>query len=114
MDNLLRIKHTVVSTSLMEYKDFIYKPNLKKITGTVSSVRLDSILAVAFKGSRSKLSGLITGGKVFVNSKSILSNSYLLKENDIVSVRGFGKFIFKGVTNQTKKGRYSVEIQLYQ
>lgn len=114
MDNLLRIKHTVVSTSLMEYKDFIYNPNLKKITGTVSSVRLDSILAVAFKGSRSKLSGLITGGKVFVNSKSILSNSYLLKENDIVSVRGFGKFIFKGVTNQTKKGRYSVEIQLYQ
>lgn len=114
IDQLTRIKHTVVYATLIENKNFNYKPNLKPITGTVSSVRLDSILALAFKGSRSSLSGLIAGGKVFVNSKNILSNSYILKENDIVSVRGYGRFIFDGVINQTKKGRYSVRVLLYQ
>lgn len=114
IDQLTRIKHTVVSASLIEIQDFNYKPNLKPITGTVSSVRLDSILAVAFKGSRSSLSGLIAGGKVFVNGKNILSNSYNLKDNDIISVRGYGKFIFAGITNRTKKGRYSIKVLLYQ
>lgn len=111
---LSRVKHTVVSASLIDKKDFVYRPNLKEIKGTVSGIRLDSILAVAFKGSRSRLQGLISGGKVFVNSKNVLSNSYVLKENDIVSVRGYGKFIFSEILNKTKKGRFLVKILLYQ
>jgi RNA-binding protein YlmH len=112
-DQLVKVKHTVIRTSIIDRQDFEYKPKYKEITGTVSSVRLDSILSVAFHGSRSSLSGLIEGGKVFVNSKEVLSNSYQLKENDIVSVRGFGKFIYAGTDYQTKKGRYSVKILLY-
>lgn len=114
VDELSRIKHTVVRASLIDNQDFVYKPNLKPIMGTVTSIRLDSLLSIAFKGSRSSLSGLIAGGKVFVNGKNILSNSYILKENDIVSVRGYGKFIYSGTVNQTKKGRLSVRILLYQ
>lgn len=114
IDQLTRVKHTVVSTSLLNKQDFMYKPDLKEITGTVSTVRLDSIMALTLKGSRSSLQGLISSGKVFVNSKNILSNSYILKENDIVSVRGYGKFIFAGIVNQTKKERLLVKILLYQ
>ncbi|NLP15845.1 MAG: RNA-binding protein [Clostridiales bacterium] len=114
INELSRIKHTTVSASIIDKQDFEYKPNLKTITGTVTSIRLDSILSIAFRGSRSSLSKLIAGGKVFVNSKCILSNSHILKENDIVSVRGYGKFIYSGITNQTKKGRYLVKIFLYQ
>lgn len=114
ISELTRIKHTVVSASLIDSQDFTYKPNLKPISGTVTSIRLDSILSIAFKGSRSSLSGLIAGGKVFVNGKNILSNSYTLKENDVVSVRGHGKFIFVGENKLTKKGRLSVKILLYQ
>ena len=114
INQLTKVKHTMVSTSLIDIRDFTYKPNLKPVTGTVSSVRLDSILAVAFNGSRSSLCGLIEGGKVFVNGKNILYNSYNLKENDIVSVRGYGRFIYAGTLNQTKKGRYMVKVLLYQ
>lgn len=114
INELARIKHTMVSASLIDIQDFKYEPKLKPVTGSVSSIRLDSILAVAFNGSRSGLSGLIAGGKVFVNGRNILSNSYNLKENDIVSVRGYGRFIFAGVSGQTKKGRYSVKILLYE
>lgn len=113
VDQLIKVKHTMIKTFAIEKNDFDYKPNYKEVTGTVSSVRLDSILSVAFHSSRSSLSGLIEGGKVFVNSKVVLSNSYTLKENDIVSVRGLGKFIYVGTSYQTKKGRNSVKVLLY-
>lgn len=86
-EQLSKIKHTVVCCEEIEIKDFDYKPAFKEIVGTVSSVRLDSILSVAFQGSRSSLSGLIEGGKVYVGGKLILQNSHTLKENDVVSVR---------------------------
>lgn len=113
IDQLIKVKHTMVQSSLIDRKDFNYKPKLKEVVGTVSSVRLDSILSVAFHSSRSSLSGLIEGGKVSVGGKIIMSNSYVLKENDVVSVRGYGKFIYAGTSYQTKKGRYSVRIMLY-
>lgn len=112
-EQLTKVKHTMVSCTIIEQKDFHFQPKFTEILGTVSSVRLDSILSVAFKSSRSSLTGLIEGGKVFVGGKQILSNSYTLKENDIVSVRGMGKFVFAGTSYQTKKGRYSVKVLLY-
>ncbi len=110
---LIKVKHTMVKCMLIDRKDFIYQPNFREITGTVSSTRLDSILSVAFHSSRSSLTGLIEGGKVAVGGKIVISNSYQLKDNDIVSVRGMGKFIYSGTSYQTKKGRYSVKILLY-
>lgn len=113
LDQLNKVKHTIVRSSIIDQREFNYQPSYKEIVGTVSSTRLDSILSVAFHTSRSSLTGLIAGGKVFVNSKEILSNSYVLKENDVVSVRGLGKFKYIGTKYQTKKGRYSITILLY-
>lgn len=112
-EQLIKVKHTMVNCSIIDRRDFDYKPKLKEVIGTVSSMRLDSMIAVAFQSSRSSLSGLIEGGKVSVGGKLILSNSYTLKENDVVSVRGLGKFIYAGTSYQTKKGRYSVKLMLY-
>ncbi|HHU72648.1 MAG TPA: RNA-binding protein [Clostridiales bacterium] len=112
-DNLIKIKHTNISASIINKQDFHYEPKFKDISGTVSSIRLDSILSVAFNKSRSSLTGLIKGGKVFVNGKEVISNSYELKDNDLVSVRGHGKFLYVGTPYKTKKGRYSVKVKLY-
>ena len=80
---------------------------MEEIHGTVSSIRLDSVLSVAFHTSRSSLTGLIAGGKVYVNSKLTESNSYTLKEGDVVSVRGMGKFIFKEEFGDHKHETYN-------
>ena len=90
-----------------------YTPDFQQIKGTVSSVRLDSLLPLAFSSSRSKLSGLIEGAKVFVNGKLITSNGYQVKEGDLISVRGLGKFRFEEAGKITKKNRTSVTIQKY-
>jgi len=113
LEQLYQVKHTSVTSSLIELTNFEYKPALKEITGTVSSIRLDSIIAVALGKPRSSLKGLIEGGKVFVGGRQVLSGSHILKENDIVSVRGFGRFIYCGSLHQTKKGRYSIKVQLF-
>lgn len=112
-ETLEKIKHTQVKCSIIEKQDFQIQPKFEEIRKTVSSIRLDAIIALAFQGSRSSLSGLITGEKVFVNGKMISSNSYVLKEGDIVSVRGHGKFRFQEIQTQTKKGRTYVLLQKY-
>ncbi|MDO5293078.1 MAG: YlmH/Sll1252 family protein [bacterium] len=111
--SLTKIKHTTVSCSLKEIEEIDVTPEFQEIHGTIASARLDAIIATVFKASRSSITGLISGGKVFVNSKLIESNSYTLRENDVVSVRGYGKFIFKGINNQTKKGRLSATFLKY-
>ena len=102
-----------VMISILDEQEFQYRPKVKEIKGTVSSLRLDSLLALAFSSSRSKLVDYIENGKVFVNGKLITSNGYQIKENDIISVRGIGRFRFIENVSQTKKGRNYVVIELY-
>lgn len=64
---LTRIRHTSVKTEELPSFDIQYTPKYEELTGTVASVRLDSLLSLAFSSSRTKLSGLIEGGRVFVN-----------------------------------------------
>lgn len=113
VDNLNKVKHTTIQCSIIEDKELDIQPNFQEVRGTVSSARLDSVIALAFQSSRTSILGLIAGGKVFVDGRLVESNSYMLKEEETISVRGLGKFIYKGMQNQTKKGRYYVTILKY-
>ena len=93
--------------------DFKWEPKYEEIKETVASVRLDSLLSLAFSSSRSKLTALIEAGRVYVNGKLITSNGYHVKDNDIISVRQMGRFQYEGVLSETKKGRYYVTIDVY-
>ena len=64
-DNLTRIRHTMVTTSIIDTKDISYEPRFQELTGNVASIRLDSVLTVAFPMSRSKMTAFIENGKVF-------------------------------------------------
>lgn len=110
---LSNVRHTPVKCRLTELEGVEYVPRTEAVRGTVSSVRLDSLLPLAFLSSRSRLSGLIEGAKVFVNGKLITSNGYQVKETDLISVRGMGKFRYIGTGGKTKKKRLSVEIERY-
>ena len=113
IDEVTRIRHTSVMVTVEDNSSFSYTPDFKEIKGSVSSLRLDSLLSIAFSSSRSKLVAYIENGKVFVNGKLITSNGYQIKENDIVSVRGLGRFKYIETMSQTKKGRYYVTLHLY-
>ncbi len=112
-DNLTRIRHTTVQTKIQEPGDISYEPKYQQIKGTVPSVRLDTILSVAYPLSRSKLTAYIQAGKVFVNGKLITSNGCHLKEEDFISVRGLGRIMYEETIAATKKGRYMVTVRKY-
>jgi RNA-binding protein YlmH len=63
--------------------------------------------------SRNQATQLFNQEKVFINSKVAYKESLMLKENDIVSVRGYGKFIFSQPLRATKKGRTVAEVKIY-
>lgn len=113
LENLTRVKHTTVHASRVENAEEYPLPVLFPVTGTCSSVRLDSLISIAFQASRSSMVSYIEGGLVFVNGRLITSNGYEPKEGDIISVRGKGRFLFDGVTGQTKKGRTGVRLMRY-
>ena len=113
LNELTRIRYTSVKTERVPLCDIRYVPRYDEIRGTVASVRLDSLLALAFTGSRSKLSGLIEGAKVYVNGRLITSNGYQPEEGDIISVRGMGKFRYDGCTGRSRKNRLTVAVSKY-
>ena len=112
MEQLCRIKHTSVKVEpCFEAEDI--RPSFAHIEGSVSSERLDAVMALAFQSSRNALSNLVAGEKVFVNGRLCYSNSQILRQGDIVSVRGYGKFIYQGFLSNTKKGRLFVALNKY-
>lgn len=110
--SLTKIRRTNVYCSKVSEK-FSYIQKFQEISGTVSSVRLDSLIALAFRESRSSMVSLISSGKVFVNGRQITSNSYMLKYKDIISVRGKGKFLYEEEQGMTKKGKIKVFLKKY-
>lgn len=113
MENLTRIKNTTIQVAIENENKFSYQPNYEEIKGTIASTRLDSLLSLAYGSSRSKLVTLIETGKVYVNGKLITTNSYQIKDHEIVSVRGIGRFSYNGIISETKKGRFYVSIYKY-
>lgn len=112
-NELTRVRHTTVQAVRIEREEFDYEPRYEEIRGTVASVRLDSLLSLAWNSSRSKMAPLIEEARVYVNGKLITSNGYHVRENDIISVRGMGRFRYMGMISETKKGRCYVLVYKY-
>lgn len=110
---LTRVRHTSVRVTPVPLAEVNYTPKVEEVRGTVASVRLDSLLSLAFSQSRSRLTGLIEGAKVYVNGRLITSNGYQPEEGDIVSVRGMGKFRYEYAGGRTRKNRISIVISKY-
>lgn len=112
-DNLTKIRHTNVVCIKADGLPEEYRPERRREEYVVASERCDALLSKICKLSRGKCILLFQEKKVFVNSRQFENNSGMLREGDIVSVRGFGKFKYLGVVRETKKGRYTVAIEKY-
>ena len=80
---------------------------------TVASLRLDAVMSEAFRLARGKTQALIAAEKAQVNWNIVTNTSHLLKEGDLVSLRGFGRFRIKRIGGKTKKDRIGLEIESY-
>ena len=88
--------------------------SFKRRSITSASERLDCVLSAVLGTSRGKTDEIIKAGKASVNYTEALMPDLRLKASDVVSVRGFGKFIYLGNSGTTKKGRLKSEIDIYE
>lgn len=112
-ENLTRIKHTSVMASVTDDVSDITRPVLEDKVIQVSSVRIDAVISRVYNLSRQEALNLFPGGLVFLNGRECTENSRLLKADDIVSVRGKGKFEFSRETGLSKKGKTNCVVSIY-
>lgn len=113
IDNLTKVRHTSVYCEKCDSFPTDALPQPTEKTVIVSSLRLDGIISAVYNVSRSKSSALIDGERVFINGKLTANNSAPIKENDIISVRGQGRFRFKEISGDTRKGRIRILCEVY-
>lgn len=87
-----------------------YKP----VNGVVASNRLDCMVALLCRTSREKAAGMVAAGLTAVNHLETLEADQRVEEQDIISVRGCGKFIIDSLGPLTSKGRLTVKCRKYQ
>lgn len=103
-----------VSVSVIETNEALKKEeNVKIISSTVASLRLDSLIATGYGISRVKAVEIVKSGKVKVNWEDIDSPSKEMKKEDVVSVRGKGRIVLEEVAGATKKDRIKIVIKKY-
>lgn len=113
LENLTQVRHTHVKTKILDtMEDFVQK-EMEEIEVLAASERIDGVIAKIYHLSRSQSVELFRGKKIYVNSRLCENNSYVLKPSDMISVRGYGKFVYNGVGHETKKGKLSVKIGIY-
>ena len=99
------VKHNPVICRETSWDQISCRPSYSEIRGTVASLRLDAAVSLCCSVSRSRAAELCKGERVFVNGSCVTSVSFVPKEGQVISVRGFGKFRFEKLENQTRKGR---------
>lgn len=113
-DNLLKIGGVgVVVTKEPSLQRLGIKREYNVVSSTVSSMRCDSIVASALNLARGKASELIERGLVTLNYETAKSSHQLIKDGDVISVRGHGKFKVQTDGHLTKKGRIHVNLCKY-
>jgi len=79
----------------------------------VPSMRLDSIISELIRVSRNKGTDIIRQERVFVNFIEEVRISKEVKEEDIITIRGKGRYKIIGILRKTKNNRIVVKVQKY-
>lgn len=110
---LEQVSKTAVIAEEAEGAEAIPQRQTERKRLTVASLRLDAVAGEAFHLSRGKVQALIGAEKAQVNWNTVTNTSHQLKEGDMVSLRGFGRFRVREIGGKTKKDRTGLEIEKY-
>ena len=85
----------------------------REIRDTVASPRLDAVVKVAAGVSREEAARRVEAGLVSVNHIPCLSVSAAVKEGDVLSLRGVGRFAVGELGPVSRKGRLFLTLRRY-
>lgn len=115
LSNIESLTRFQMSQITLEDISNIRKVEIKKeeVKIIVSSLRLDNIVSELAKCSRSKAEQILNTERVFVNGQNETKKTKQIKQGDIVTIRGKGRFEVKEFVGSTRSGRYIINIEKY-
>ena len=112
MQQLIRFKNSNVE--IISLDDIVkQEQEFKELKIIVSSLRLDNLVSELAKTSRSKADELLKQERVFVNYEEVSKGTKAMKERDIITIRGVGKFIIDEIVGNTRSGRFVIMVRQY-
>lgn len=109
--NLQKVANVPVKAEEIPLDQAIIVPEQwQEMNITVSSLRLDTVLSSCSRMSRQKIQQIIENGGVKVNWKLVEETSYLLREGDVISLRGYGRIKILAIGPQTKKDKWRLVV----
>ena len=114
LDNLFMIgnKHVSLEEVNIELMSE-YKKKYETYNIIVPSLRIDAVISKIINTSRSNCVDLIKNKSVILNYSLLKDGSIYLKENDIFSIRRYGKYKFSRVIKSTRKDNVIIEYFKY-
>ena len=80
---------------------------------SVASLRLDCLVAAAFRLSRTNAVNGINQGLVYLNGSQVMKTDHMLKQGDKLVFRGKGKTVIEEIIGENKKGRIHLNVKRY-
>ena len=113
-DNLHKIGNQGVKiTHIHNLQEIKLERRYRTISAVCAAPRLDALVGAAANISRAQASALIGAGKVKLNHRETDKVAETVKEGDLISVRGYGRFIVSSFDGETRKMRLHITLKQY-
>lgn len=113
-DNIRKISGCGVEIKICNADEVTVPEKQFELIETVAaSLRLDAVIAAMLKLSRSEAKTFIMSGKVSVNHIERQQTDYILSENDLLSVRGYGRVELFEIGNKTRSDRIHIKLKKF-
>ncbi len=113
-DNLHKIGNQGVKVEkITDFFNIAIERKYKTIGTVCASSRLDAVVGAAANISRSQSASLINGGKVKLNHRPTEETTKPVKEGDLLSIRGYGRFLVHSFDGETRKQRLHITLKQY-
>lgn len=112
LNSLTRFSKSVIeNVQLYEVrKKEVNKQEMKII---VPSMRMDCIVAEILNTSRGNAEEIISSGRVYVNFENIEKQTKQIQENDIITIRGKGRFEVGNIEGKTRNDRIKLIVNKF-
>ena len=90
-----------------------YERSYEKIELIVTSLRIDTVISRIIHTNRDSIKDKIKDREIYLNHELLKKTDYKLKEDDIFSIRKYGKYKFIKINSTTKKDNYVILIKKY-
>lgn len=111
---LRHIDQTPVEVEAIDIQDYLYQQAYQDLQVILDSLRLDLLVAKVAKTSREEAKTAIVNGLVKVNHKVLTKPTVKVQEEDVVSIRRYGRILIEDASKRTKKGKILLNYKKYQ